>query len=148
MSGLPGGGPSDQTPNWVVSSWPPETQTILTWQWDERLLPYWSTLADHATANGVTKLAVELHGNQLVYNPTDGISLQPSRFVYAHSAVDSKSLPKLEVKLRLMVGGGSTQPDERRGQRLEAGDAIWGTHREDHQIDAGCGVVGCRRRHR
>jgi sugar phosphate isomerase/epimerase len=53
----------------VVSSWPPETQTILKWQWEERLLPYWSRLAAHATANGVRRLAVELHGNQLVYNP-------------------------------------------------------------------------------
>ena len=69
MSGLPAGGPQDQTPNWVVASWPPETQTILKWQWDDKLLPYWTALAAHATANGVTKLAVELHGNQLVYNP-------------------------------------------------------------------------------
>ena len=29
MSGLPAGGPDDRMPNWVVSSWPPETQTIL-----------------------------------------------------------------------------------------------------------------------
>jgi sugar phosphate isomerase/epimerase len=68
MSGLPAGGPGDQLPNWVVSSWPPETQTILKWQWEEKLLPYWRDLAALAKRSGVTQLCVELHGNQVVYN--------------------------------------------------------------------------------
>lgn len=68
MSGLPSGGEGDRTPNWVVSSWPPETQGILAWQWEAKLLPFWSDLARLARASGVEKLAVELHGNQLVYN--------------------------------------------------------------------------------
>ena len=68
MSGLPAGGPGDKLPNWVVSSWPPETQTILKYQWDDVLLPYWKKLAEHAKKTGVTSLAVELHGNQVVYN--------------------------------------------------------------------------------
>ena len=68
MSGLPAGAPGDTMPNWVVSSWPPETQAILKWQWEDRLLPYWHTLAAHAAKNGVEQLCVELHGNQLVYN--------------------------------------------------------------------------------
>ena len=33
MSGLPAGSASDTMPNWVVSSWPPETQAILKYQW-------------------------------------------------------------------------------------------------------------------
>ena len=68
MSGLPAGGPKDKTPNWIVSSWPPETGEILAWQWREKLIPYWKDLAALAQANGVKKLCVELHGNQLVYN--------------------------------------------------------------------------------
>ena len=68
MSGLPAGAPGDTMPNWVVSSWPPETQAILQYQWDEVLLPYWEKLAAHAKKHGVTRLCVELHGNQLVYN--------------------------------------------------------------------------------
>ena len=35
MSGLPAGNPTDTMPNWVVSSWPPETQDILNYQWQE-----------------------------------------------------------------------------------------------------------------
>jgi sugar phosphate isomerase/epimerase len=67
MSGLPEGAPGDAMPNWVVSSWPPETQTMLKYQWEERLFPYWRKLAAHAKEHGV-RLAVEMHGNQLVFN--------------------------------------------------------------------------------
>jgi sugar phosphate isomerase/epimerase len=67
MSGLPEGAKGDAMPNWVISSWPPETQTMLKYQWEERLFPYWRRLADYAKAHGV-RLAVELHGNQLVFN--------------------------------------------------------------------------------
>ena len=38
MSGLPAGSAEDRMPNWVVSSWPPETQAILRYQWEEVLL--------------------------------------------------------------------------------------------------------------
>ncbi len=69
MSGLPEGAPGDITPNWIVTSWPPETQDILRWQWAERLLPYWARLAEHALASNVQRVAVEMHGHQLVYNP-------------------------------------------------------------------------------
>jgi sugar phosphate isomerase/epimerase len=68
MSGLPGGAPGDITPNWIVTSWPPETQAILRWQWEEQLLPYWRDLARHAEQAGVQRIAVEVHGHQLVYN--------------------------------------------------------------------------------
>lgn len=93
MSGLPGGGPGERMPNWVISSWPPETQEILAWQWEEVLLPYWHKLAGFAREHGV-KLCVEIHGNQLVYNvpallrlraaigPTVGANLDPSHLMW------------------------------------------------------------------
>jgi sugar phosphate isomerase/epimerase len=94
MSGLPAGGPEDRLPNWVISSWPPETQTILKWQWEEKLLPYWHKLAAFAETQGVKKLCVEIHGNQLVYNvpallrlrreigPVVGANLDPSHLMW------------------------------------------------------------------
>jgi sugar phosphate isomerase/epimerase len=94
MSGLPGGAVGETTPNWIVSSWPPETQTILQWQWNEVLLPYWRKLVDLARSSGVEQLAIELHGNQLVYNvpsllklrkevgPTVGANLDPSHLFW------------------------------------------------------------------
>ena len=68
MSGLPAGNATDMMPNWVVSSWPPETQDILRYQWEERLIPFWEEMALLAGDNGVEKIALELHGNQCVYN--------------------------------------------------------------------------------
>jgi sugar phosphate isomerase/epimerase len=104
MSGLPGGGPGEKCPNWIVSSWPPETQTILRYQWTDVLLPYWHKLAAHAKAHGV-RLAVELHGNQVVYNvptllrlrkeigDTVGANLDPSHLMWmgadAIAAIDA-----------------------------------------------------------
>jgi sugar phosphate isomerase/epimerase len=68
MSGLPGGAPGDVAPNWIVCSWPPETQDILRWQWEEQLFPYWTAFAKHVGQVGIERIAVEVHGQQLVYN--------------------------------------------------------------------------------
>ena len=94
MSGLPAGREGDLMPNWVVSSWPPETQAILKYQWEEKLLPFWSDIADLARASGVERIALELHGNQCVYNapsllklraaigPAIGANLDPSHLFW------------------------------------------------------------------
>ena len=94
MSGLPAGNATDTMPNWVVSSWPPETQAILRYQWEERLLPFWSGIAALAKSCGVERIALELHGNQCVYNvpsllklraaigPTVGANLDPSHLFW------------------------------------------------------------------
>jgi sugar phosphate isomerase/epimerase len=68
MSGLPGG-PGDANPNWIVTEWPPECRTILKYQWDECVIPYWRGLVDAAKANGIARICLELHGAQAVYNP-------------------------------------------------------------------------------
>ena len=94
MSGLPAGNATDTMPNWVVSSWPPETQAILRYQWEEKLLPFWSEIGDLARASGVERIALELHGNQVVYNvpsllklraavgPIVGANLDPSHLFW------------------------------------------------------------------
>ena len=94
MSGLPAGSAADRMPNWVVSSWPPETQAILRYQWEDVLLPFWAGIADLARASGVERIALELHGNQLVYNvptllrlraavgPVIGANLDPSHLFW------------------------------------------------------------------
>jgi sugar phosphate isomerase/epimerase len=94
MSGLPAGNANDTMPNWVVSSWPPETQEILRYQWDEKLIPFWTQIAQLARENGVERVALELHGNQCVYNvpslkrlrdavgPVIGANLDPSHLFW------------------------------------------------------------------
>ena len=67
MSGLPGGCPEDRTPTWIVTSWPPETEEILRYQW-QGAVPVWRDLAARARDHGVRHIALEFHGWQLVYN--------------------------------------------------------------------------------
>jgi sugar phosphate isomerase/epimerase len=67
MSGCPGG-PGDANANWITTAWPPEAARVLAWQWDEVVIPYWKTLVVAAQAVGVTRLCLELHGQQNVYN--------------------------------------------------------------------------------
>jgi sugar phosphate isomerase/epimerase len=68
MSGLPGG-PGDANPNWIVTEWPPECARILDYQWNDKLIPYWRDLVEFSRGVGVTRLCLELHGHQAVYNP-------------------------------------------------------------------------------
>nr|WP_246683219.1 sugar phosphate isomerase/epimerase [Mesorhizobium sp. B2-8-3] len=94
MSGLPAGSAGDSMPNWVVSSWPPETQIILKYQWEEKLIPFWTEMAALAKQNGIDRIALELHGNQCVYNvpsllklrqavgPIVGANLDPSHLFW------------------------------------------------------------------
>ena len=93
FSGCPGGGPQDQVPNWIVSPWPPENLEVLAWQWEERVIPYWSEAARFTADHGV-KVALEAHPNFCVYNPETllqlraatntslGINLDPSHLYW------------------------------------------------------------------
>ncbi|MCC8166406.1 MAG: sugar phosphate isomerase/epimerase, partial [Planctomycetes bacterium] len=94
MSGLPGGGPDDKFPNWVVTSWPPETLVMLEYQWNEVAIPYWREIVKVANRHGVTRLALEPHGCQLVHDvenfrrlrqatdETVGFNLDPSHLFW------------------------------------------------------------------
>lgn len=68
MSGLPGG-PGDANPNWITTDWPPECLSILRYQWDTILIPYWRELVGLARDLGIRRICLELHGHQAVYNP-------------------------------------------------------------------------------
>ena len=127
MSGCPGGGPVDANANWVTTAWPPETARILAWQWDEVLIPYWKGLVGEARNAGVTRLCLELHGHQNVYNvttlhrlrdavgPVVGANYDPSHLVWmgADPLVATRAL----------------------------GDAIYHVHAKDTRIDAGNAAV-------
>lgn len=69
MSGCPGGGPSDRTPNWLTHPILPSHFEMLDWQWNEVAFPYWTKAVITAKQNGVRKVAIENLGCNLVYNP-------------------------------------------------------------------------------
>ncbi len=74
FSGLPGGGPEDEVPNWVTAPWPPEFAEAHEYQWEVGV-EYWQDLAAHADDHGVD-LAVEMHPNMLVYEPSGLVRLR------------------------------------------------------------------------
>ncbi len=93
FSGCPGGAAGDKSPNWVTCPWPPDFETVLKYQWDEVLIPFWSRKNQEAAAEGV-KIAFEAHPGFCVYNPETvlklraacgpqlGANLDPSHFFW------------------------------------------------------------------
>ncbi|WP_254546237.1 sugar phosphate isomerase/epimerase family protein [Halomarina pelagica] len=74
FSGLPAGGPNDEVPNWVTAPWPGEHADAHDYQW-EVATDYWSDLAPHAADHDV-HVAIEMHPNMLVYEPTGLLRLR------------------------------------------------------------------------
>ena len=68
FSGLPGDGPRAKAPNWVVAPWPEDHLEVLTYQWEEVAIPYWTAENKFADKHGVD-ICFEMHPNFLVYNP-------------------------------------------------------------------------------
>jgi DNA-(apurinic or apyrimidinic site) lyase len=68
FSGLPGGGPNDETPNWITAPWPPEHAEMHEYQWEEVTIPYWSDIDDFADGHDVD-VGIEMHPNMIIYEP-------------------------------------------------------------------------------
>lgn len=68
FSGCPGDSETAKYPNWVTCAWPPDFLTVLNWQWEEKVIPYWQEAGPFAAKAGV-KLAFEMHPGFVVYNP-------------------------------------------------------------------------------
>ena len=67
FSGCPGDSAGSKYPNWVTCAWPDDFLSILDYQWNDVLLPYWHKKAEFAKSNGV-KVAFEMHPGFCVYN--------------------------------------------------------------------------------
>jgi sugar phosphate isomerase/epimerase len=67
FSGCPGDSDGSRYPNWATCAWPDDFQTVLEWQWNEKVIPYWTTEAAYAEDHGV-KIGFEMHPGFVVYN--------------------------------------------------------------------------------
>lgn len=67
FSGCPGDSENARYPNWVTCPWPPDFSEVLKWQWDVKVIPYWSEQAEFARKEGV-RIAFEMHPGFVVYN--------------------------------------------------------------------------------
>ena len=93
FSGCPGDGPNAKYPNWVTCPWPPDFGSILEWQWDKVVSPYWIKHAQFAKDHGV-RIAIEMHPGFVCYSPetlmklrkiagpTVGANLDPSHLFW------------------------------------------------------------------
>ena len=68
FSGCPGDHEGAKYPNWVTCPWPEDFLAILDWQWNEKLIPYWTEAGAFAKQHNV-KIAFEMHPGFCVYNP-------------------------------------------------------------------------------
>ena len=69
FSGCPGDSEGSKYPNWATCAWPDDYLSVLDYQWNEVLIPYWKETAAFAKAHGVNKIAFEMHPGFCVYNP-------------------------------------------------------------------------------
>jgi len=69
FSGCPGDCDDSRYPNWVTCPWPPDFSEILKWQWEEKVIPYWTKEVGYAAKHGIAKICFEMHPGFCVYNP-------------------------------------------------------------------------------
>jgi sugar phosphate isomerase/epimerase len=93
MSGCPGDGPGASTIDWLFYPWPADATSLLERHW-AAAVPFWQEIGALAEANGVTRIAFELHPLHLVYNvptlarmrqavgPVIGANLDPSHLFW------------------------------------------------------------------
>jgi sugar phosphate isomerase/epimerase len=119
FSGCPGDSNKAKYPNWVTAAWPPHFPELLAWQWEKKVIPYWTKRANFAANHGV-KIALEMHPGFVVYSP------------------------ETMLKLRAAVGkniGANYDPSHMFWQGIDPiaairvlGDAIFHVHAKDTQI--------------
>ncbi len=122
FSGCPGDSENSKYPNWVTCAWPDDFPEILKWQWEEKLIPYWTETAKVANEYGVKRIAFEMHPGFCVYNP------------------------ETLMKIRDAVGttiGANLDPSHLFWQGIDPcaaarylGDAVYYVHAKDTKIDA------------
>lgn len=75
FSGCPGDHDNARYPNWVTCAWPDDFGAVLKWQWEEKVIPYWTKEAAFAREHGV-RIAFEMHPGFVVYNPESLLRLR------------------------------------------------------------------------
>ena len=75
FSGCPGDSDNAQYPNWSTTPWPPDFLEILKWQWEKKVIPFWTKRAKFAQDHGV-RIGIEMHPGFVVYNPETMLRLR------------------------------------------------------------------------
>jgi sugar phosphate isomerase/epimerase len=75
LGGLPEGAEGQSSPAWVVNAFPLDQADVLEWQWEQRVIPYWTEQAKLAAEHGC-RLCFEMHPMDVLYNPRSLLRLR------------------------------------------------------------------------
>lgn len=75
FSGCPGDHEDAKYPNWPVAPWPNDYTEVLNWQWENKVIPYWTEWGKYAADHHV-KIGLELHGGFSVHTPATLLRLR------------------------------------------------------------------------
>ncbi|MCF7929231.1 MAG: sugar phosphate isomerase/epimerase [Spirochaetales bacterium] len=76
FSGCPGDSDEAKYPNWITCPWPTDFSTLLEWQWNEKIIPFWQEEVKFCADQGVDMVAIEPHPGFSVYNPETLLKLR------------------------------------------------------------------------
>ncbi len=76
FSGCPGDNENAIYPNWVTCPWPDDFSTIVKWQWEKKVIPYWKDEVKFANDHNVKEICLEMHPGFVVYNPETLLKLR------------------------------------------------------------------------
>ncbi len=119
-SGIPEGAPGDTAPCWVVDSFKPHNRSILRWQWEERVIPFWREHARIAQDHGCL-LAIEPQIGEVIYTPQTLMKLRQAIGPVIGCNLDPSHLLAQQI-----------DPNE---AILFMADAIYHVHIKDTRID-------------
>jgi sugar phosphate isomerase/epimerase len=74
FSGCPGESETSQRPVWITCPWPTDFADTVSWQWEQKVIPYWQKMGRFVREQGV-KIAVEPHPGFVVYNSETALKL-------------------------------------------------------------------------
>lgn len=125
MSGLPPVDSRDKVAPWITTCWPAENVEHVEQQW-QKAIPFWREFAAFAADQGVQRIALEMHANQLVYNAPTLLRLRDEVGPIVGANMDPSHL--------MWMGA-----DPIASVRL-LGDAIYHVHAKDTRIEGAAAV--------
>ena len=75
FSGCPGDSDKARYPNWSPTPWPSDYLELSRWQWEKKVIPFWTKRGKFAQNHGV-RICIEMHPGFVVYNPETMLRLR------------------------------------------------------------------------
>ena len=76
FAGCAGTSDKDANPSWITCPWPDYFTEALTWQWEEKLIPFWKEEVKFARKHGIKMICFEMHPGDMLYTPEKLLKLR------------------------------------------------------------------------